>query len=682
MTVRIERNGKIGIVTVGNPPVNALSRSVRQGLLDAAEEFDRDPDISIVLLTCAGRTFIAGADISEFDRPPVEPHLPDVVRRIETAEKPWIAAIHGAALGGGLELALGCAWRLAAASASLGFPEVNLGLVPGAGGCARAPRLIGAEQALELVTSGRPVSALKARELGLVDAVVEGDFRKGLLSFARAKLDEKRPIILSETSIEYVAPIDWNAKENSIKKKARGAIAPLRALECIKAAVTVPVNDALDIERETFLELRESAQSRALRHVFFAERNALKPDDLKGAIQKPVKTVGVVGAGTMGTGIACCLRDAGFQVVLLERDRETLDAGLKHIQSIYEAAAKRGRMTEAAVLARMAGVRGVLSADGMADTDLVIEAVFEDLDLKRSIFKEISDHCHEDTILATNTSYLDSDLIFEGVTNQDRTLGLHFCSPANVMKLVEVVPTRGTSRKTAATGYALVRALRKIPVRSGICDGFIGNRLLKILRLQAEKLLLAGAKASEIDSAMKAYGLAMGPFEAQDLAGLDVAAMQRAAARERRETVFAPISDRLVEEGRLGQKSRAGWYDYPDGSRLPNPSNHVQQIVAEEQARCATGTLPAGLALAEAVILPMVNEAAQILEEGVASSASDIDLVMIHGYGHPRWRGGLLFDAEQNGLDDTVRKLEILNAAGLADGPCERLKAAAKMGHF
>lgn len=681
MVVTITREHTVAVVTVDNPPVNALSQALRQALVDAVAELDADSTVKAIVLICAGRTFIAGADVSEFGKPPMPPHLPDVVAHIEGAKKPWVAAIHGSALGGGLEVALGCAYRVAVAAASLGLPEVKLGIIPGAGGTVRLPRLVGAAAAVDLVTGGNPVGAKKAEELGLVDAIVAGDLRAGAIAFANGVAGKPRPQPLSSRTVPAVEAGFWEAAEKAVAAKARRENAPLRALASVRKASETDFSAAMAFERETFLALRGSGQAAALRHVFFAERAAPRPPELAGITPRDIRSAAVIGGGTMGAGIAAALRDAGLPVVLIERDQAAVERGLANVRAIYDGSVKRGRMTLALADERMAGVTGGDDYGLMADTDLVIEAVFEDLAVKRAVFEKLSSVCRSDAVLATNTSYLDPAAISQGVGHPERFLGLHFFSPAHVMKLLEIVPTEATAPDVLATGFALARLLAKIPVRAGICDGFIGNRILKVTRAQAERLLLAGATPSAVDAAMRAFGLPMGPFEAQDLGGLDIAAFQRKAARERGETPFAPVAERLCAIGRLGQKTGGGWYDYQPGDRAPKPSETVAGIIAEivagQPQRVWSET-----EIADAILLPMVNEATRILAEGVALRAADIDLVKIHGYGFPRWRGGPMHYAEARGLAEVVAVLDGLAAEGLADPACDGLRRAAEAGGF
>ncbi|UDF32770.1 UNVERIFIED_ORG: enoyl-CoA hydratase/isomerase family protein (plasmid) [Roseateles sp. XES5] len=681
MTVTIAREASVAVVTIDNPPVNALSQALRQALVEAVAELDADAAVKAVVLICAGRTFIAGADVSEFGKPPQPPHLPDVVAGIEAAKKPWVAAIHGSALGGGLEVALGCAYRVAVASASLGLPEVKLGIIPGAGGTQRLPRLIGAAAAVDLITGGSPVGARKAEGLGLVDAIIDGDLRAGSVAFAAGVVEKPLPQPISSRAVPAVEASFWESEEKAVAAKARRENAPLRALASIRKACETDFSDAMAFERETFLALRGSEQAAALRHAFFAERAAPRPPELAGITPREIRSAAVIGGGTMGAGIAAALRDAGLPVVLIERDATAVERGLANVRAIYDGSVKRGRLTQEAADQRMAGVTGGDDYGLLADTDLVIEAVFEDLAVKRAVFEQLSVVCRPDAVLATNTSYLDPGAISAGIAHAERFLGLHFFSPAHVMKLLEIVPTQTTAPEVLAAGFALARQLAKIPVRAGICDGFIGNRILKVTRAQAERLLLSGATPSAVDAAMRAFGLPMGPFEAQDLGGLDIAAFQRKAARERGETPFAPVAERLCALQRFGQKTGGGWYDYHRGDRAPKPSEAVAAVIAEEATGRPQKTWD-DASIADAIVLPMVNEATRILEERVALRAGDIDLVKIHGYGFPRWRGGPMHYAEARGLAEVVAVLDRLAAEGLAEAPSEGLRRAAAGGGF
>ena len=677
------RHGAVAVVTLDNPPVNALSQAVRRELFAMAERLDADDAVSAVVLACAGRTFIAGADVTEFGKPPARPHLPDVIHRIEASDKPWVAAIHGSALGGGMEVALGCAARVAVASASLGFPEVTLGIVPGAGGTTRTPRLVGVDNAVALVTTGKPVKAPAAKAMGLIDAVIEGDLIEGAVAYALRIADKPSPIPIQQRAVTSMLDSYWAEKHEALAKSARGEIAPLRALDCVRKATETDFDTASVFERDTFLDLKGGVQAAALRAVFFAERAALRPPELKDVAPRALKAIGVIGGGTMGAGIAAAALDAGLKVTLIERDAEALAKGEAHLKAIVEAAVKRGKLAADAAAQRLAGVAASTDYAALADVDLVIEAVFEDLDVKRAVFAQAAIAARADAVLATNTSYLDPEAIFAGLAHPQRCLGLHFFSPAQVMRLLEIVPIKATSPQTLATGFALARLMNKTPVRAGVCDGFIGNRILKVVRAQAERLLLAGASPHQVDAAMRAFGLPMGPFEAQDLGGLDIAAFQRKAARARGETPFAPVAERLCAAGRFGQKSGGGWYDYVGGDRKPRSSMTVEHEIraAAREAGAKFHVLTEG-DLQRAILLPMINEGAKILAEGIALRPSDIDLVKIHGYGFPRWRGGPMHWATTHGLELVVRELDDFAAKGLAEASSEGLRAAATKGGF
>ncbi|MDQ1847319.1 3-hydroxyacyl-CoA dehydrogenase NAD-binding domain-containing protein [Gemmobacter fulvus] len=641
--VSIAREGSIAVVTIDNPPVNALGQALRQQLWDAVAALDADAAVQAVVLICAGRTFIAGADVSEFCKPPVAPHLPDVVARIEAAAKPWVAAIHGAALGGGFEVALGCRFRLALDSASVGLPEVGLGIVPGAGGTVRTPRVAGVVAAVDLVTGGKPLRAAKAQALGLIDAVVSGDLRAAAIAFAQEAITKPLPLPASARPVVAQEAGFWDEQQAAITKLAKGEVAPLHALACLRKATEVPFAEAMAFERETFLALRGSDQAAALRHVFFAERAAPRPAHLGAAQPLPLRAAAVIGGGTMGAGIAAALRDAGLPVTLIERDAAALERGVTNLRAIFDGAVARGRLTEAQAAERLAGVTASTDYASLAGADLVIEAVFEEIGVKRAVFAQVAAVCRPDAVLATNTSYLDPAAIAQGVPNPARFIGLHFFSPANVMKLLEIVPTPDTSPDVLATGFALAKTLGKIPVQAGICEGFIGNRILKRYRVGAEALVRRGVAIAAVDAAMRGFGFAMGPFEAQDLGGLDIAFLQREAARATGQDVPETLGDLLVRAGRKGQKTGGGWYDYAPGQRKPQPSATVADLLAD-QIR-AEGQMD-GPAIAEHLVAEMAAEGQAILAEGIARQPADIDLVEIHGYGFPRWRGGPMFHAQ------------------------------------
>ena len=640
LSIRHER--EIAIVTIDNPPVNAISAELRKALMEAVAQLDGDDSVAAVVLCCAGRTFMSGADIREFGNPPVEPHLPDVVERLDRAAKPWIAAIHGTALGGGFEVAMGCRMRVALDTSAVGLPEVNLGILPGASGTVRTPRLTSAEIAVDLITGGKPMPAPMAQAAGLVDLVVSGDLVAQTVAFARKALGGTLPPPVSQRPAARADAAFW---DNARKVAARpGHAAPLVALDAVRFATEQSFGEALAHERAAFLTLRSSDEARALRAVFFAEREALRPRALRDIAPRALGRIGVVGGGTMGAGIVAACRSAGYPAILMERDEAALTRGLSNVERVFTGAVARGKLSDEGCAAMMAGVSGTTGYDALADCDLVIEAVFEDIDTKRAVFAELDRHCRADAILATNTSYLDPRAIADGLSNPQRFLGLHFFSPAHVMKLLEIVPTPDTAPEVLATGFALAKALGKIPVRAGICEGFIGNRILKRYRAEAETLLRKGIAIGDIDAAMRGYGFRMGPFEAQDLGGLDIAFMQREGARAAGQDVPETLGDILVRAGRKGQKTGGGWYDYPDGGRKPQASPQVAALLGDRITGRAHMT---GAAIADHLVAAMAAEGALILKEGVAEKPSDIDLVKIHGYGFPRWKGGPMFATGQ-----------------------------------
>ncbi|MBE2277523.1 MAG: enoyl-CoA hydratase/isomerase family protein [Rhodobacteraceae bacterium] len=645
MDLQIENHSGIALVTIDNPPVNALGKATRLALADAIARLEADPAVGAIVLTGAGKMFVGGADITEFDRPPEEPHLPDLIQQIAASSKPWIAALHGTALGGGMELALGCHYRIAAPGTRLGLPEVNLGIIPGAGGTQRLPRLIGVEAAIPVVAENRVVTAGQDAEPGLIDQVVQGDLVGAALTFAAGRIGQPLPVAASARPVS-ATPEVWTAAEARIAKASKGNPAPLAALAVLRFGVENGAEAGLANERMVFLRLRASEEAAALRHLFFAERAAPRPADLRDVTPRTLTRAGVIGGGTMGTGIGAALLAAGLSVTLSERDEAALQRGLATLKGLVEAGVKRGLITEAQAGERLARLSGTVGLAAMAPCDLVIEAVFETLEIKRPVFAELGRICSPDAILATNTSYLDPRRIAEGLAHPDRFLGLHFFSPAHVMKLLEIVPTPDTSRQTLATAFDLARRLGKIPVRSGICDGFIGNRILRRYRAAAEDMLRQGVPVPEIDAALRAFGFAMGPFEMQDMAGLDISWLQREAARAQGETIAVQPGDLLVLAGRKGQKTGGGWYDYVPEDRKPRPSAEAARIIAP----LVTGNLSLSPAeIADRLVATMAEEGRAILAEGIATQPSDIDLVEVHGYGFPRSKGGPMFLTERRG---------------------------------
>lgn len=636
----------IALLILENPPVNALGLSLRQALAGMIAAIEADTSIRAVVLTGQGKVFVGGADISEFDRPPEAPHLPDLIAAIEGARLPWIAALNGAALGGGAELALGCAYRILAPSARLALPETSLGILPGAGGTQRLPRLIGPGPALEVITGGAGISAERALEIGLADRVETGDLISGARDFARSvALQSSRPTPAPDRPIEDPGADFWQAAEARITKAARGNPGPAAALAAIREGVMNGFSAGMALERETFLHLRQSPEAAALRHLFFAERAAPRPAALRGVTPAAFARIGVIGGGTMGSGIAASLANAGLSVVLAETGSEALATGMARIAAIFAAQVKRGLHDQAEGDRRLALVTGVVGLQPLAGCDLVIEAVFEDLAVKRAVFTDLTRICPAHTLLATNTSYLDPESIVAGLPGPERFLGLHFFSPAQVMKLLEIVALKGSSPTTLATGFALAARLGKIPVQAGNCEGFIGNRILKRYRAGAESLLTQGITPGHIDRAMRDFGFGMGPFEMQDMAGLDIAFRAREAARAQGADLPDTPGDLLVRAGRLGQKTGAGWYDYAPGSRSPELTETVARLLAP----MVSATPPQdGLDIAEFLVGVMADEGEQILAEGIAQSAAHIDLVEVHGYGFPRHRGGPMFHTARN----------------------------------
>lgn len=659
MSVTVRRRGAVAIVTLDNPPVNAIGQALRAALLDAIERLESEAGLERVVLNGANAIFAAGGDAREFDAPPVEPHLPDIVARIEASAIPWIGAASGAALGGGLELLLGCRWRIAAPAARIGLPETTLGVVPGAGGTQRLPRLIGVEQALELIASGRAISAREALALGLIDALAEDPLAAALISDLAPML--ARPP-LSQAPDPEPAPEAAETARRTAGRRRRGQDAPPRAIELVETAAVRPFASGLAAERAAFLELRQSPQSRALRHVFFAERAARAPDWLEGVEPAPLDCAVVVGGGTMGAGIAYALASAGIDATIVERDAEGAARAEAGLDRLVAGAVARGLLSEGQSRERRAALRVVEGYGALPPARLAIEAAFEDLDVKRAVFERLEAALPDDAVLATNTSYLDVNELADTLSAPERVLGLHFFSPAHIMKLLEIVRGEASSVRALATGFALAKRLRKIPVLAGVCDGFIGNRILARYREAADTLLMDGAAPWEIDAAMVEFGYAMGPYQAQDLSGLDIAYAnrKRQAATRDPQRRYIPIADRMVEEGRFGKKAGVGWYRYPGGGgggAVEDPL--IEDLIREEAhfAKVARRDFTADEIRAR-LLAAMVNEAAATLDEGIAASAADIDVVLVHGYGFPRWRGGLMHYADAVGLDAILADLK------------------------
>ena len=663
-TVKYERQGPIGVIRIDNPPVNALSHTVRSGIMDALATAATD-DSTAVVLSCDGRTFIAGADITEFGKPPQAPSLPDLLLTLDKHPKLTIAAIHGTALGGGFEVALTCNYRIALTTAKVGLPEVKLGLLPGAGGTQRTPRLAGIPAAVDLITSGNPVNAKSALTLHLVDKVVDENLTDAAVAYAAELLEQKAPqrqasaLPLSLTTEDQQLLEVASAK---LLKKNRGERAPQRILDCLLTAATQPFEEGLKRERQEFMACLEDPQSAALRHMFFAERAAGKIDNLSQDSQaKSIATVGIIGAGTMGGGIAMCFAQAGIKVTLVDMTDEAVSQGLEKITKNWAISVKKGRLTASQTDAMMANITPSSRLNDLADVDMVIEAVFENLDVKKEVFAKLDGICKPGAVLASNTSYQSIDAIAAATTRPDSVLGMHFFSPANVMKLLEVVRGAASSDTGIATAMAVGKKIGKVSVLSGMCYGFIGNRMLRHYGREAALCLVEGSTPTQIDSAMESWGMAMGPLAVSDLAGLDIGykAREQLTAEQKGDPASYMVADRLVESGRLGQKSGAGYYQYDPETRQRHEDSAVMAIVAE--VRRELGITPRDFEDDEIVnrlTLALANEGAKLLQEGIAQRASDIDVVYCYGYGFPRFKGGPMHTIESMGLDNAVTLLK------------------------
>ncbi|HWZ67155.1 MAG TPA: 3-hydroxyacyl-CoA dehydrogenase NAD-binding domain-containing protein [Stellaceae bacterium] len=646
-SVDLRRDGEIAIVTVDNPPVNALKHEVRAGLVEGLSQIHDDPVIKAVVIACAGRTFFAGADITEFGKPPQAPGLGEVIAAIEAMPNPVVAALHGTALGGGFELALACHFRVAVPSARVGLPEVKLGLLPGAGGTQRLPRLIGPEKALRMIVTGDPIEAREALADGVIDEIVDGDLTAGAIAFARRVVAEGRPLRLVRDREEKLVAEGFADAAEALTRRLRGRDAPAACVEAVRNAITLPFEEGLKRERELFRKLVAGDQSKAQRHIFFAEREAARvPGIPEGTKPRPIATGAVIGAGTMGGGIAMCFANAGIPVTIIETGRDLLQRGLDRVAGNYRATVSRGGLAAYEMERRLALISGVTELDAIGSADVVIEAVFEDMDLKKRVFADLDRVVKADAVLATNTSTLDVDEIAGATSRPQDVLGMHFFSPANVMRLLEIVRGAATAPDALATAVALGRRIGKVPVTVGVCYGFVGNRMLARRSVEAERLLLEGALPQEVDAAVAGFGFPMGPFAMADMAGLDVGWLIRKGRGERNE-----IEDALCEAGHFGQKTGKGYFRYEAGSRTPLPDPEVERIIAEASARLNRPRRSlAQEEIVERMIFPMINEGARILEEGIAARPGDIDVIWVYGYGWPVWRGGPMYYADQLGL--------------------------------
>jgi 3-hydroxyacyl-CoA dehydrogenase len=658
----LSMDGDVAVITLNSPPVNALSANVREGLFEGFKAATADPAAKAIVLICEGRTFIAGADITEFGGASRGPSLFDVQEMMENAPKPVIAAIHGTALGGGLEVALVAHYRIAVPSARLGLPEVNLGLLPGAGGTQRLPRVAGPEKALEMMTSGRHAPASEALAMGLVDELAEeGKLREAAVAFARRCVAENKPLVKvrdNNTKVEAARgkPEIFEAFRKANARKFRGFLAPEYNIRCIEAAVNLPFDEGLAVERKLFGELVSGSQSAAQRYSFFAERQAQKiPDVPDDTPLIPVKSVGIIGAGTMGGGIAMNFANVGIAVTLIEVQKEALERGLKVIRGNYERTASRGGITAAQVEERMALITGSLDMNALATVDLVIEAVFERMDVKKDIFTKLDAICKPGAILATNTSGLNIDEIASVTQRPESVIGLHFFSPANVMKLLEIVRADHTSKSVIATSMKLAKQIGKIAALVGVCPGFVGNRILGQRQREAQKLVMEGAMPWDIDRVLYDFGFPMGPFAMSDLAGLDIGWVKERSKGE-------SIRDVLCEMDRRGQKTGAGYYDY-DENRNAKPSPVTEKIINDFIVK--TGSNPRTVSdeeILERCIYPMINEGVKILEEGKAIRSSDVDVVWQNGYGWPVYRGGPMWYGDQVGAAKVLEKMKEFQA--------------------
>ena len=666
-------HGPVAVVTLNNPPVNGLGHALRSGIVAALDQALADPQVQAIVLTGSARAFSGGADVREFGTPKAgqEPTLPSVIRALDGATKPVVAAIAGVCLGGGLELALGCHYRVAAPDASLGLPEVKLGLLPGAGGTQRLPRLIGLEPALNMIVSGQPVPADAFAGTPLVHALIEGDLVEGAVAFAAqvAARGEPLPRARDLKVKQPNADAFLQFARNTVAAASKPFPAPLQCVEAVAASLK-PFDEGLQTERTLFQALMQTPESRALRHVFQAERAAAKVPGLpEGTVLRPIARVGVIGAGTMGGGITMNFLNAGIPVVLLEMKQEALDRGLATIRKNYENSMKKGKLKPEQVEQRMGLITPTLEYAALKDADLIVEAVFEEMGVKEAVFRQLDAVAKPGAILASNTSYLDIDRIASFTQRPQDVIGLHFFSPANVMRLLEIVRGAQTAPDVLATSLQLAKQIKKVAVVSGVCDGFIGNRMLARYGAAAQGLINAGALPQQIDGALQKFGLAMGPFRMGDLAGLDIGwATRKRKAVEAGVEMKPIVADKLCEAGRFGQKTGAGWYRYEAGNRTPLPDSVTEQLIADYRA--AHGITPRKISdeeIVERCIFALVNEGARILEEGIAARASDIDLVYLNGYGFPLHRGGPMLYADTVGLPQVVRSLRRFAAEPGAD---------------
>jgi len=663
--------GRVAVLAIDNPPVNALGHAVREGIMARVDQAAADGNVDAIVLIGAGRTFPAGADIREFDMPTREPHLLAVVDHFDSIGKPVVAAIHGTALGGGLELALGCHFRVAVPSARMGTPEVKLGIFPGAAGTQRLPRIAGLDHALEMVVMGEPIGAAKARDYGIVDEIIDGDLREGAIAFAETVLTEGRPRRISSEPRGGICTPEDHAETISkyrdlANRRMPGQDSPHTCIDSVVDGLRMSYDEAVAADRKRFEVSKNSGQSKALRYAFFAEREASKiPDIGKDVPARNIASAAVIGAGTMGRGIAVSLADSGLPVTIVEASQEALDAGLAQIDRLYEGMVQRGRLNEVAKAERMGRISGAVDYAALGAADLVIEAAFEDLDVKKDIFARLDGVAKPGALLATNTSYMDIDAIAAATSRPADVIGLHYFVPAHAMKLLEVVRSAASAPDAVATGMALAKATGKVGVLAGVCHGFIANRSRLPLVREATFLIEEGASPEQVDRVISEWGMPMGPLAVSDLSGLDVSwRMRLSLAHERDpEARHMRLADRMCELGRFGQKASKGWYAYEEGNRRPIPDPETEAIaieVAKEQG--ITRRAISDDEIRERCLYAAINEGAKILDEGIALRASDIDVMWLYGFGYPRWRGGIMFSADEIGLAEIHDRVTAFHA--------------------
>jgi 3-hydroxyacyl-CoA dehydrogenase len=695
MTTHYERRGDVAVLQIDNPPVNGLGHTTRRTLGEGLERALDDAAVRVVVITGTGSVFSGGADIREFNTPAAlaEPNLLQLIEQIERSPKPVVAAINGICMGGGLELALGCNYRVATPDASMGLPEVKIGLLPGAGGTQRLPRAVGAEKSLRMITTGEPIASDDALKSGLVERIVDRASFDDVLSFAREVAARRSLPKLRDCKVALPAGVDPAAMFATVRaevaKQARGLPAPVKCVDAVEAAVNRSFDDGLGFERGLFIELVQSPESKALRHAFFAERAAAKiPDVPDGTPTRPIRTAAIIGFGTMGGGIAMSFANAGIPVTVYEKDQGALERGLASCRGNWEATAKKGRMTMDDVRRRVALLTPSLDFSALRDADIVIEAAYEDMVVKQDLFSRLDSTMKRGAILATNTSTLDVDQIAAATSRPQDVIGTHFFSPANVMRLLEVVRGAKTGKDVLATVMQLAKRLRKVAVVSGVCDGFIGNRMLEQYIRQSLFLVDEGASPQQIDAAMCKFGMAMGPFTMYDMAGMDIGyAIRQRRYLEKPHLTYSRIADRVVELGRLGQKTAKGWYRYEAGSRTPIPDPEIDALI--DAYRTEIRITPRAISEEEIVhrcVYALVNEGARILEEGIALRASDLDVVYLTGYGFPVRTGGPMFYAQTVGLDEVVVTMQRFARNPNADTafwqPAPLLLEAAKSGRW